>query len=174
MLFVFIHVFIINTNTGLILWCVLASFTASCESTTIPLMKYTLVLAVFLFALAVSQEYSMGTLEQPKADLPVDAELVIQNIVILGPLRLQLVHSWRLHAKGSEGKYRECTLHCSLPSLNVIYKGYLYKNGKKFDSSFDRNTPFSLKLGAGRVIRGWEEGLLGMCPGYSCEYSVIL
>lgn len=46
-------------------------------------------------------------------------------------------------------------------------KGYLYKNGKKFDSSLDRNAPFSLRLGAGRVIKGWEEGLLGMCVGYS-------
>ena len=45
-------------------------------------------------------------------------------------------------------------------------QGYLYKNGKKFDSSLDRNAPFSLRLGAGRVIKGWEEGLLGMCPGY--------
>ncbi len=45
------------------------------------------------------------------------------------------------------------------------YKGYLYKNGKKFDSSLDRDAPFSLRLGAGRVIKGWEEGLLGMCVG---------
>ena len=42
-------------------------------------------------------------------------------------------------------------------------QGYLYKNGKKFDSSVDRLTPFSFKLGAGRVIKGWEEGVLGMC-----------
>lgn len=37
----------------------------------------------------------------------------------------------------------------------------------KFDSSLDRHSPFSVKLGAGRVIKGWEEGLLGMCPGYA-------
>ncbi len=35
----------------------------------------------------------------------------------------------------------------------------------KFDSSLDRNAPFSVRLGAGRVIKGWEEGLLGMCAG---------
>ena len=169
MLFVSIHVFVIYTILGVLFCYTLASFAASCKMFIIPLMKYTFVLAVFLFALAVSQEYSMGTLEQPKADLPVDAELVIQNLVILGLSLSQLVHSWRLHAKGREGKYRECTLHCSVPFIIVICKGYLYKNGKKFDSSLDRNMPFSLKLGAGRVIRGWEEGLLGMCPGYICE-----
>ena len=83
-------------------------------------MKYILVLAVFLFALAVSQEYSMGTLEQPKADLPVDAELVIQDIVLRKPSRLLVVHSRRLYAKGREGKYRECALHGNVPSFIVI------------------------------------------------------
>lgn len=169
MLFVSKLVFVIYTNFGVPFCYTLSLFAASGKTFIIPLMKYTLVLAVFLFALAVSQEYSMGTLEQPKADLPVDAELVIQNLVIPDPCRLQLVHSWRLHAKGREGKYRECALHCSVLFVIVICKGYLYKNGKKFDSSLDRNMPFSLKLGAGRVIRGWEEGLLGMCPGYLCE-----
>lgn len=75
-------------------------------------MKYILVLAVLLFTLVASQEYSMGTLEQPKADLPVDAELVIQNIVAILFSSLRSVHSWRLYAKGSKGKCRECALHC--------------------------------------------------------------
>jgi FKBP-type peptidyl-prolyl cis-trans isomerase len=39
------------------------------------------------------------------------------------------------------------------------------KKGKKFDSSLDRGSPFSFPLGAGRVIRGWDEGVAGMKVG---------
>lgn len=43
----------------------------------------------------------------------------------------------------------------------VHYTGTL-ENGTKFDSSLDRGTPFSFVLGAGQVIAGWEQGILGM------------
>jgi FKBP-type peptidyl-prolyl cis-trans isomerase len=50
----------------------------------------------------------------------------------------------------------------------VHYTGWLYENGtkgNKFDSSLDRGQPFTFPLGAGRVIRGWDEGVAGMRPG---------
>ena len=55
--------------------------------------------------------------------------------------------------------------------VNVHYTGYLWSatapdnKGTKFDSSIDRKLPFGFILGAGRVITGWDEGVVGMKVG---------
>ncbi|KAI0043659.1 hypothetical protein FA95DRAFT_1584039 [Auriscalpium vulgare] len=48
-------------------------------------------------------------------------------------------------------------------AIEVHYTGKLHSNGNKFDSSVDRGQPLPLTLGVGQVIRGWDEGLVGMC-----------
>ncbi len=52
--------------------------------------------------------------------------------------------------------------------VKVHYTGWLYSNGvkgAKFDSSKDRGDTFGFALGAGQVIRGWDEGVQGMRVG---------
>ncbi len=53
----------------------------------------------------------------------------------------------------------------------VHYTGWLL-NGKKFDSSHDRNRPFTFTVGARQVIPGWEEGVLGMKVGGKRELII--
>jgi FKBP-type peptidyl-prolyl cis-trans isomerase len=59
-------------------------------------------------------------------------------------------------------------------TVSVHYTGYLYVDGKrgaKFDSSVGKQ-PFSFKLGAGQVIKGWDEGVAGMKIGGKRELFI--
>lgn len=55
--------------------------------------------------------------------------------------------------------------------VSVHYEGTLI-DGTKFDSSYDRGTPFEFILGGGEVIQGWEEGVLGMKVGEVRELKI--
>ncbi|KAJ4460588.1 putative FK506-binding protein 2B [Paratrimastix pyriformis] len=75
------------------------------------------------------------------------------------PKKLQIGVTRRVPAE-------ECTKKSQAgDTLKMHYKGYLYDTGAVFDSSYDRKDPFTFKLGAGQVIKGWDQGLLNMCIG---------
>ncbi|MCL5011181.1 MAG: FKBP-type peptidyl-prolyl cis-trans isomerase [Patescibacteria group bacterium] len=56
-------------------------------------------------------------------------------------------------------------------TVEVNYTGYL-ENGTKFDSSIDRGEPYSFVLGEGRVIMGWDLGILGMKIGEKRKLTI--
>ncbi|PLW06782.1 hypothetical protein PCANC_23042 [Puccinia coronata f. sp. avenae] len=77
-------------------------------------------------------------------------------------------------ASDSDGKLQIGIKHkpekCDITSkngdkLSMHYTGTLQSTGAKFDSSLDRNQPFDFTLGAKQVIKGWDQGLQGMCIG---------
>lgn len=59
--------------------------------------------------------------------------------------------------KGAEAKAGE--------TVEVNYVGGIWKTGKVFDASWKRKEPFTFALGAGQVIKGWDEGVVGMKVG---------
>jgi peptidylprolyl isomerase len=50
-------------------------------------------------------------------------------------------------------------------SVTVNYVGVLYKDGKKFNASWETGKPFTFTLGKGEVIKGWDQGIVGMKVG---------
>ncbi|KAK8828385.1 hypothetical protein WA556_004799, partial [Blastocystis sp. ATCC 50177/Nand II] len=100
-----------------------------------------LFFAIACFAIDESV-YEMGTMENPKEDLPYNDDVIVKT--------LEMPESCPDMAVDGD-------------QLGVHYTGYLYSNGKKFDSSLDRHRIFPVTLGEGRVIKGWEKGLWGMC-----------
>ena len=51
-------------------------------------------------------------------------------------------------------------------------RGTLESDGSEFDASYNRGQPLSFKVGSGQVIKGWDQGLLDMCPGEKRKLTI--
>ncbi|KAF2009308.1 hypothetical protein BU24DRAFT_358980 [Aaosphaeria arxii CBS 175.79] len=56
--------------------------------------------------------------------------------------------------------------------INVHYRGTLESDGSEFDASYNRGQPLSFTVGQGQVIKGWDQGLLDMCPGEKRKLTI--
>src|SRR6266545_4831436 len=57
-------------------------------------------------------------------------------------------------------------------TIEVSYVGVSFKDCKEFDSSWSRSQPFSLTLGQGQVIKGWDQGLVGVKVGSRVQLDI--
>jgi peptidylprolyl isomerase len=83
---------------------------------------------------------SKPSVARPTGDAPIDLEIVDLTI-----------------GEGAE----------AVPGRTVVvhYVGVAFSDGTEFDSSWNRNSPFDFRLGAGQVISGWDQGVAGMRVG---------
>jgi peptidylprolyl isomerase len=56
--------------------------------------------------------------------------------------------------------------------LSMQYVGVTFADGKEFDSSWSSGSPFKFQLGKGSVIKGWDQGLVGIKPGGRRELTI--
>lgn len=82
---------------------------------------------------------------KPEIDFPGDVaptELVIEDLVV---------------GDGAEAKAGD--------SISAHYVGVAHSTGEEFDASWNRGSPLDFRLGVGQVIKGWDDGIVGMRVG---------
>lgn len=77
------------------------------------------------------------------------------------PLNIEVVEAKECSRKTQRGD-----------KVDVHYRGTLESDGSEFDASYNRGQPLSFHVGKGQVIKGWDEGLLDMCPGEKRKLTI--
>jgi peptidylprolyl isomerase len=106
-----------------------------------------------------SDEALAKSTETAAATTPTSGPLATEPKVTppSGPAPTKLVSKDLIVGSGKEAKAGD--------QVTVNYVGVLYKGGKEFDASWKRKEPFQFQLGQGSVIKGWDQGVVGMKVG---------
>lgn len=113
------------------------------------------LIKIIIFVLVVGFTYDyVNKPQENNQDIEIEVEEVenISKINNMDELKIEILKE----GTGEEAKNNDL--------VSVHYTGTLL-DGTKFDSSLDRGSPFEFVLGAGSVIQGWEQGVLGMKVG---------
>ena len=124
-----------------------------------------LIVLAAVFAISCGKAYKKKSSEDTASD--IEAQIALEQEAPGKPTNSGLKYLDHVVGDGEEA--------VNGMMVEMHYTGWLWKNGqrsKKFDSSRDRNQPFSFQLGAGRVIKGWDEGILGMKVGGKRELII--
>ena len=77
------------------------------------------------------------------------------------------------HLKTEVLTAKDCTRKTKAgDTVHVHYRGTLESDGSEFDASYNRGDPLAFKVGTGQVIKGWDQGLLDMCPGEKRKLTI--
>lgn len=110
------------------------------------------ILYLVLVSAVAAASLALGTAAAPKAPAKPTKVAAKKFVKTKSGLKYAILRP----GKGAVARPRQ--------RVDVHYTGWL-TNGKKFDSSLDRDEPFQFELGGGQVIPGWDEGVKGMKEG---------
>merc|ERR1711868_70480 len=95
--------------------------------------------------------------------------ILVQALVMMATTSMMVMGEEKKITKlqiGVKKRVEDCPMKSRKgDKLSMHYRGTLHADGSEFDSSLDRGEPLSFTLGAGQVIKGWDQGLLAMCVG---------
>ena len=121
--------------------------------------KIVLIILIILIALGAYFFFFFNSSEPPADEGKTEITPAPSNGYENQGMKIEII----TEGTGEEAKNKD--------TVTVHYVG-TFENGNKFDSSIDRGIPFSFILGAGRVIKGWDLGVLGMKVGEKRKLTI--
>ena len=155
--FIYIYIYLLVAISG-------TSMTLrSAKSTSVKLL---IALSMLVAVPLVCADLNSGTVDD---DSSLDSKMEYQEDIINSlpqmPEVKQKEPTGKLHI-GIKKRAENCERQAQKgDTLHMHYRGSLKEGGTEFDSSYKRGQPLIFTLGVGQVIKGWDQGLLGICAG---------